>query len=834
YRERKLAAAVSLSPDRDPPRQVVLRACGTISGRVVDAQHKPVADLYLHVNAAPPASERATGWAGASLNSRHQIDVVRTDQDGRFRLERVPPGIACVISAQFAPATFEKKTPVIEPGQSLDVGELVLQPAKAGNNDAQPQVDSKATSTDDPKTHAQEPENQSGSVKADLGSEERITLRGRVLLPNGKPAAGAEIYWMQSKSTGPQSPGELWWEKRATTDAEGRFQWTLEKTDAKIGPSNRPPLVAYKSGFGLDGITIGRDEASAEINLRLVKEQTIRGRITDTEGRPVAAKIVVANIQATKEGPLDRLLERWKRTPQELRGTPEGIVYLYQRFGPLTAETDAEGRFSIAGVGAERVATLNVTAPGYMSDGLRIVTREGFDAAEYNKALTASTNPAMRNPGWPPRFAGPVFDHVMEAELVIRGFVFTGPDRKPVAGARVGAASGTLGQNLTNIPMTDAAGRFELGGVRRSQTVPLSVAPPGDLLTRLLRLDVAPGQTSLDVEVELKEGIVVEGRIFDQATGLGVHGNVSYVPLGENRFVDQPGYDGAKNMRGFFMTDADGRFRRLVPPGPGVLMAQVQPGRPQVDGNKPIRYRQASFNDEDSQRVPTTVRDDNRFFTISENQIIFLSGFGAAKVIDPAPGSGPLTCDLPLDPGKAVKLAIEDEQGQPVTDAWVAGVTDLWPITFKIAESSCTIFGLGADRSRRVCILHPERHLAAALTLTGDELGPVTVVLGAPASIVGRALDPDGEPLAEAEVQINYNRRSASELQRFVNQESAPLKTGADGRYRVENVLPGERLALGFKQGDAYFYIDGLTTEQRQLEAGQKLELGDVKVKQAR
>ena len=64
--------------------------------------------------------------------------------------------------------------------------------------------------------------------------------------------------------------------------------------------------------------------------------------------------------------------------------------------------------------------------------------------------------------------------------------------------------------------------------------------------------------------------------------------------------------------------------------------------------------------------------------------------------------------------------------------------------------------------------------------------------------------------------------------------EKAPLKTDADGRFRMENLLPGERLVIGFKQDDTYFYIGGLTTKDRQLAAGQKLELGDVKVKENR
>lgn len=45
--------------------------------------------------------------------------------------------------------------------------------------------------------------------------------------------------------------------------------------------------------------------------------------------------------------------------------------------------------------------------------------------------------------------------------------------------------------------------------------------------------------------------------------------------------------------------------------------------------------------------------------------------------------------------------------------------------------------------------------------------------------------------------------------------------------------MPGERFALEFRQEKADFRAN-LTDEQRQLKIGQKLELGDMKLKQIR
>lgn len=174
-----------------------------------------------------------------------------------------------------------------------------------------------------------------------------------------------------------------------------------------------------------------------------------------------------------------------------------------------------------------------------------------------------------------------------------------------------------------------------------------------------------------------------------------------------------------------------------------------------------------------------------------------------------------------------IKLAIEDEHGQPVSGAFVSGTADSLKRTFRIAEASCDIVGLAADRPRRVIILHPERHLAGSVTLTGDEATEVSVRLSATASIAGRALDADGEPLAGAQVQIG-----GSWLHFTHDEQSAP-KTDGDGRFRVENVFPDERLELAFIKGGKFFRAPGITDKKRQLKPGEQLKLGELKTKEA-
>lgn len=678
--------------------------------------------------------------------------------------------------------------------------------------------------------------------------EEPTVLRGHVLLPDGKPAAGAGIYWAQFKAPPPRKLEDVVFEKRTVADDAGRFELTLTGQDAPLGQQPRP-LIAYLRGHGIDWVEIAQDDVPQDVMLRLVTDHPIRGRVTDTEGRRVAgAKITVSKIAVPPNGKLDDFLAAWIKG---WRRNPDNRFdrQLYaSRFVPFfTTTTDQEGRFELSGVGNDRLASVNIVAPGIVSDQLEVVNREGFDAEKYNQAAQAEMLPQMRMPGMFTRLTSPVFDHVAETELVIRGKVFTGPDRKPVR-ALVSASGGGMnfggGTNPISV-QTDEAGRFELRGLRRTQSALLSVHAPreSNLLFHALKFDLAPGQTVVDTDVELREGVVVEGRVFDKVTGRGVRSGVQFLPIAGNEYANQPGYDRGKNMGVAPQpTDDEGHFRILVMPGPGVLMAQVQSVGPPMGGprfgglpfgeRKPIPYRQASFNDEDSKRVNLVVDGDDRHFASAYNRVHRLTREHAVKVIDVPRGGEAATCDLPLDPGKTATIEIEDEQGSPVADVIVGGVADTWPIAFKNAEPTCTIYGLGADRPRHVCVVQRERHLAGSVTLTGDEAGLVKVRLVAAASISGRALDPNGEPLAEAFVQMIYARRNAWEMVGLAERDQAPRKTDADGRFRVENVLLGERLSLQFKQGDKFFGGPQITSEKRQLAPGEQLDLGDFKVKQ--
>ena len=812
HKERKLGKVIRVRLADHPTGSlsVTLEPTARVVGRLVDREGTPISGAALEAVLKP---HEDLGQA---------LPTTATDEQGRFEYSNVPIGCRYELSATAAglkPFGSFAKDVAVEPGETKDLGDVVYGAAVEGNKNAETKPANKL-----------EPVNGAIKKAAAIKPASEKIVRGRVLLPGGKPAAGADLYWPHAGSPPPRAAREIEYTKRGVTDAEGWFQIAFSADDLPAS-GLALYLVAHKPGFGIDWLKVESGEVPAEITLQLVEDRPIRGRVTDTEGRPIAgARLAVNNMWESHDGNLDAFLdawhlssrESWRRLDHRLHSPLDAII---------STVSDRDGRFELSGIGRERVASVEVIAPGYAADQLRVVNREGFDAGKYNDISRATLSTSQREREQYPRLTGPDFDYVAEVELVVRGKVFTGRDQPRVAGAVVRSFGRGYGQNVE--ARTDERGRYELHGLPRNRNSLLSVAPlpSSGLIPRTLDLAAAPRQAAIELDVELKQGILVEGRVFDQATGRGLKGGVRFTPLPGNDFVKQPGFDGPLRSRVAESTDEEGRFRLLIIPGPGVLLGQVYGGGARIDGHEIEPYRQATFSEADRKRAMPTEDVDDRHFTATDNSVEFLTSENAAKVLDLARDTGTFHCDLPVDPGKTVQLAIEDDAGRPVRGAFVSGLADCRRFTFRISEPTCTVYALGADRPRRVCILHPERHLAASLTLTGGEHGPVTARLDATAGITGRALDASGEPIADAVVVINYARRSASELDRFVGLERPALKTDDQGRFEVGDVVPGERFALDFREDDAYFRAN-LTDEQRQLKAGQKLELGDMKVKQ--
>jgi RNA polymerase sigma factor (sigma-70 family) len=657
---------------------------------------------------------------------------------------------------------------------------------------------------------------------------ETVTVRGRVLGPDDKPIKDARLFYPHLRTAQPRSEEDIEYPQRGKTDAEGRFRFEMPRTEVRA--EFRMQLIAVADGYGADWTALTADNLSAELMLRLVKDQRIEGRILSTEGKPLPGiRVGITTLAATAEGKLDPFLTAWKREWQNAFGQTPKRLFVPMSMALPSATTDKDGRFRLGGIGVERVAQLQVRGPGISQGSLHVIGRDGFDAAEINKAVVDRTPIEVRRLRQRPMLHGPKFTYVAESARRIEGRVLEVGSGKPVAGYMIHCGAGYNNGRQT---VSDKEGRYQLNGLPKMEQYLLTAWPPaGSAWLRAgARVPDREGLQPIAVDFTVARGIVVSGRILDRATGKGVRGNIRFVPLAGNTFAGKPGYDSYRYEGLVDDVGVDGRFKLAVMPGPCALMVHAGGGEKANGGLELNPYKQAEFDAKDREYVKITPTDSGRYFSIADNRLEFLTYLNAVKVIDLAPDAGTAKCDIFLERGATQTIRIEDADGKPLTGTTIAGITAAGWGTDAIKDARCTVFALDPKKPRRLLFFHAQRKLAGTLTVRGDEKEAPVAHLGQTGSAIGRLLDRDGQPLAGADINLSSSDRDAREFYRQLLQSRQAIRTGKDGRFRIEGIVPEVKFTLDIMQGRTYF-IGEPRIGARQVKPGETLDLGDVRVK---
>src|SRR5262249_39624145 len=151
--------------------------------------------------------------------------------------------------------------------------------------------------------------------------------------------------------------------------------------------------------------------------------------------------------------------------------------------------------------------------------------------------------------------------------------------------------------------------------------------------------------------------------------------------------------------------------------------------------------------------------------------------------------------DLVLDPGKAVTGTVLDPDGKPVKGVSIEPVRGTGFRVGELPSPEFRIPALDPKHPRWFFFRYHGKNLAAAVLVKADEPAPLTVRLQKCATITGRVVDDDGMPrfawiidgIESGQLDVHdYFAFGGSPMQR----------TGKDGRFRVEGVIPGLKVGV--------------------------------------
>jgi hypothetical protein len=273
--------------------------------------------------------------------------------------------------------------------------------------------------------------------------------------------------------------------------------------------------------------------------------------------------------------------------------------------------------------------------------------------------------------------------------------------------------------------------------------------------------------------------------------------------------------------------DADGAFRLVTIPGPVLLMGGPDPFVAfEADPLEVLKF---------ASPVP-----DPKYPQYFQGAAAYL-GLGGqpgriegnfCKVLDIKAGVPLVEQDIVLEPDTAIEVKLQDAQGQGLAGVWAAGVSsNLLSLygALRIEKDTCPVYGIEPGKSRLVVFCEPDRKLASALKVSGEDKSPLVVKLGAAGALKGRLLDKAGKPLARIEIAVRYQAQEA-EVTEWHRQK--PPVTDADGVFRVENVIPGLKLEIAFQQdGRKLEYETKPTRTVVEVKPGECLDVGESKLK---
>jgi RNA polymerase sigma factor (sigma-70 family) len=626
-------------------------------------------------------------------------------------------------------------------------------------------------------------------------------VRGQVLRPDGKPAAGASLFFRWAGALEHRAS-----KVRATADSDGRFSFRVPSGQLQRGAK----IVATARGFAPAWEELTAKKAEKGVHLTLCSDDVaLSGRLISLEGTPLEGiKVEVMWVGQHRASRVAHWIDRFVSMHRKGYWINEDDLSILrpQALGlPASVVTGKDGRFRLAGLGRDRVLTLVLRGERTVAARLQVPLcdgpKEGWVKGDHGLYPTG-------------------FTFMLAPTKPIVGTVRDRKTGKPIAGVLV-AHSNYHARTTTN-----EKGEYRIIGAPKESRYMISLGGgKGVPYIDYTRHDIpdTQGLEPLQVDFELERGVEISGRILDRVTGKPVRGRVDYFLRQDNpNTKDFTTLGGGKFIISKWgEIGPDGSFTVLGIPGPGVLVARAH----------------------DSTAY---VRIDARALLQQRKVISFpigaTHGFIDVDASENDPKSRTVTINLTPAGRRAGRILGPD--GKLVAGAQATGLTDSLTPT-RLATDKLTMPGLRKGQNRALVVLHPQRKLGAVATVSGDSDQPFEVKLGPLGTLTGRLVDVDGKALPDRKVLLflwldkqkfenlptewcPFDTLIATGWRDFTTREGT---TDKEGRFRIEGLIPGQRYDLNAGQGQMDRVRNPPTHRYRdfEVEPGKLKDTGDLK-----
>jgi protocatechuate 3,4-dioxygenase beta subunit len=559
-------------------------------------------------------------------------------------------------------------------------------------------------------------------------------------------------------------------------------------------------------------------DPSKPLVMKLVPDRPIRARILDLEGKPVAgARVRVVTVTDSLARGLGPWLAAMKSGVERYSPAGHALLGKFVKTVPGKAgstTTDRDGRFTLQGLGAERIVDLAIESDSTAYRHVTVATRS-------MQPIIRSASPidGTKLLGDGLEIFGADFTTSATPTRPIVGTVRDAKTGKPLEGVSIESwrlagefFAGQRGLRTTS----DAQGKYRLVGMPKGNGNAIFVVPNDDqpYFMRQLAVPDPEGMNPVTVDVELHRGLWITGRVTDKGTGKPVPSRVNYWPFLTNTYTGGlPEFGPGRNMQGDYArypTHQDGTFRVPGLPGRGLVGAEAMTGR----------YRQGAGASEIHD-----VDREGRLRTYRNQGWPSLKYPTTMKEINPAEGTESIICNLVCDHGETVRITVLDPDGQPVSNCSTSVATKNGKATG--IDSPFELNNLPLNVVQPLLIKQNDRKLAKFMTFTLKEQSPraLTVQLEPCANVVGRLVDEDGTPLKGVSVDPRL-RRSQDYWPTF-----PPVVCNSDGRFEYPNLPAGAAVDF-FAQGAEIEFLQ--TFGRLSAPPGKKVDLGDIKLKRRR